>query len=110
MTKSYNSLKDVLDFGKYNEHTVEQVIFYDPKYLLWALKDIDGFSLSEEILNSIKLRIKKSSDFYYEEEEDYENYEELDFVPDDLDLNTAILNTDAQAFDDYMFIKRHFGL
>ena len=44
--KNY-SLDHCLDFGKYIDTEVENVIIHDPKYILWALKNVDNFSLNK---------------------------------------------------------------
>lgn len=48
LTKSsrHFGLSDRMTFGKYREESVKDIICTDPRYIHWALGEIDGFSLS----------------------------------------------------------------
>lgn len=49
LTKNkFTSLKDILDFGKYNGKTIKQILDHDASYLKWAIENIDRFMLSEK--------------------------------------------------------------
>lgn len=43
----------VLAFGKYKGSTVATVAEQDPKYLIWAEKNIEWFSIDPELMESI---------------------------------------------------------
>lgn len=42
------SLQSVLQFGKYKGETVEDIIADNPKYLAWAMDNVNGFELNAE--------------------------------------------------------------
>ena len=48
---NYYGLDTALRFGKYNGETVETIIRFDPSYIEWCLKNIEGMHLSEEALD-----------------------------------------------------------
>lgn len=48
---SYYDLSTKMLFGKYASETLETVIRCDPGYINWAMKNVDGFEVSEAGLN-----------------------------------------------------------
>lgn len=45
--KKGTGLQDRLDFGKHRGKTLEEVIEEDPRYIRWALREIDRFDITE---------------------------------------------------------------
>lgn len=46
-------LDDVLNFGKYKGSTVDSVLEEDPKYLLWALENVERFEVDKALQDAI---------------------------------------------------------
>lgn len=39
------------DFGKYKGETIADVVAHDPKYILWAVENIDWFDVPASVLD-----------------------------------------------------------
>ena len=42
------ALTDVLDFGKHQSKTIEDVIEDDPLYIDWCMQEVEGFTLDND--------------------------------------------------------------
>lgn len=51
-------MQDKLDFGKYKDEHVEEVIVDDPKYIAWCIDEIDGFELDEEAMQLLETSLR----------------------------------------------------
>lgn len=58
MTKSYTSLNDKLDFGKHNGSTIDDVLWDEPSYLEYCVKQ-GIIRLSPEIERQLMDELKK---------------------------------------------------
>jgi hypothetical protein len=47
--KKHYVYKTILPFGKYKGKAVEDILFFDPGWLVWAAENVKGFDLDEEI-------------------------------------------------------------
>lgn len=45
----------VIDFGKYKNYSVDQVLGINPQYLLWAHRNVDFFNLTDDALGDATL-------------------------------------------------------
>ena len=48
---------DILTFGKYKDRTIEYILVVDPKYLEWAIDNIQGFKLSKSVLRKLYINL-----------------------------------------------------
>lgn len=48
--EKFYGLGDKFTFGKFEHETIEMVIRTEPTYLVWCLKNVDGFALTIEAL------------------------------------------------------------
>jgi hypothetical protein len=80
-------MKDRLNFGKYKDITIEDVIKFDASYLLWAMCEIDWFCMSDADRERIEkcylqqdtdrhVRSLKNKGHHYTEDQ-YEDYMEV---------------------------------
>ncbi|HEX4112735.1 MAG TPA: hypothetical protein VH020_09390 [Stellaceae bacterium] len=46
-------LDTVLDFGRYKGRTVEDVLADDPRYLLWAMENVERFEVDKAVQDAI---------------------------------------------------------
>ena len=53
----YKTLSEKMSSGNHRGKTMKEVVENDPLYLEWALKHINGFSLSIGIRNALKKRL-----------------------------------------------------
>jgi hypothetical protein len=44
----------VFGFGKHEDETYEDVLYYDAQYIVWCHNNVEGFTLSERDLNHAK--------------------------------------------------------
>lgn len=58
--KQYNS-ETLLNFGKYNGSTIEDVINIEPSYIYWCIENIGEFRITSEVLFEIALQNKTFS-------------------------------------------------
>jgi hypothetical protein len=58
MTKSYTSLDQVLDFGKFNGKTIDDMLWEEPSYLEYCVKQ-GIIRLSPEIERQLVDELKK---------------------------------------------------
>lgn len=53
------SLTDKMNFGKYRNRTIQEVIEDDPTYIEWALDNVDWFELDDEAMDVYEKAIKE---------------------------------------------------
>lgn len=69
-------LTDKMNFGKYRDDTVQEVIDNTPSYIKWALDEVNGFELDDEAMAEYEQAI---AEFNRDPEEDYTYAHPLDF-------------------------------
>lgn len=52
--KEIYGLNDKIPFGKFKGKTIEEITKMNSSYLDWALKNVQGFKLEDNVLNLIK--------------------------------------------------------
>ncbi|MTI47665.1 MAG: hypothetical protein FH761_07470 [Firmicutes bacterium] len=63
ITKQYNKsydLKSKIHFGKYNNRIMKNIIESDPNYIIWAISNVEWFSIQEEALNLLLKQVNVS--------------------------------------------------
>jgi hypothetical protein len=69
-------LDDILNFGKYKNWTIQEVIDENPDYLAWAIDNIEWFNL-DKTSNS---RLEAALSYYDHDYEDYSWHEAYDLL------------------------------
>ena len=46
--KALYRLSTVLDFGRHKDEDIQHIVDTNPRWLEWALENVEGFALSEE--------------------------------------------------------------
>lgn len=49
------TIRSILDFGKYKGNTVEDILHYDPGYILWAIDNIEWFRASLNVTKQAEI-------------------------------------------------------
>ncbi|CZR99339.1 hypothetical protein CDFC105_72944 [Clostridioides difficile] len=65
MKKPINGIYDIdtnLDFGKYRNLEIKEIINLNPNYLIWAIKNIDKFKLSCNAINILCEKLDVNDD------------------------------------------------
>lgn len=47
------TLEDIINFGKYKGYSFSDIIELQPNYIIWCLKNIEWFCLSDELFNIV---------------------------------------------------------
>ena len=96
-----------LTFGRFENKTIEEILFLEPGYINWCIINLDHFYIAEYVIDDIK-EIK--SDFILSEEEiqvlekkGYV-YDKIHEMPDDSDNDWV---NETQDFDDWL--RDEFG-
>lgn len=53
------SLRMSIPFGTYKGVLMEDVIHDDPEYILWAMKNIEGFDVHYTVLEAVEARLNE---------------------------------------------------
>jgi len=74
LPKILRGLSNVLEFGKHEGSTIEQVMKEDPNWLHWALQNIPDFKLNPTALKALPPYVKRENHF-----EDWDRYDGFDY-------------------------------
>jgi hypothetical protein len=50
-------LDQILWFGKHQGRTIEDVLDDDPRYLMWACENVDGFELDTAVMHELERNV-----------------------------------------------------